>query len=56
MLIKTQYLAYNLEDRNEFKMHIHKLLELKIIRNSNSIHRSCTFIVNNHRKQKRKKK
>ena len=53
--IKTQDLAYSLEDRKEFKMHIEELLELKVIRNSTSRHRSPAFIVNNHSEQKRGK-
>lgn len=36
------------ENINEFKMHIEDLLKLKVIRRSNSPHRSPAFIVNKH--------
>ena len=53
--IKTQDLAYHLEDRKELKMHVNKLLELKVIRESTSRHTSLAFIVNNHSELKRDK-
>ena len=46
--IKTQNLAYRLEDRKELKMHINELLELKVIKDSTSRHTSPAFIVNNY--------
>ena len=55
MTIKTQDLAYSLEDRQEFQMHIEELSQLKAIRKSTSRHRSPAFIVNNHSEQKRGK-
>lgn len=53
--IKTQDLAYILEDRKEFKIHVHELLELNVIKTSTSRHRSVTFIINNHNRQKEEK-
>ena len=44
-----------MKDIKEFKMHIHKLIDLNIIRNSTSRHRRLAFIVNNNGDHKREK-
>ena len=43
------------KDREDYTMHINDLLKLGVIRISESLHRSTTFLVNKHSEQKRGK-
>ena len=53
--IKTAKLEATEKDREDYNTHINDLLKLKVIRISNSPHRSAAFLVNKHSEQKRKK-
>ena len=53
--IKTAKLEATEKDREDYNTHINDLLKLKVIRRSNSPHRSAAFLVNKHSEQKRKK-
>jgi hypothetical protein len=47
-IIKTSPIEYTSKDIEYFKMHVVELLKLKVIRESQSPHRSASFIVRNH--------
>jgi hypothetical protein len=47
-IIKTSHIKCTPKDIEDFKMHIEELLKLKATRESQSPHRSVTFIVKNH--------
>jgi hypothetical protein len=47
-IIRVQPMRYNLEDQDEFKKQIKELLDMKLIRPSQSPHSSPAFMVRNH--------
>ena len=53
--IKMDKRNYNPQDMEEFSVQIAELLKLRVIRHSNSRHRSIAFIVRNHVEIKRRK-
>ena len=53
--IKTTKIETTEKDREDYKTHTNDLLKLNVIRRSDSLHRSATFLVNKHSEQKREK-
>ena len=53
--IKTAKIEATEKDREDYKTHINDLLKLEVIRRLDLLHRSTTFLVNKHNKQRRGK-
>ena len=54
-IIRLKLMMYTEEDREEFKIQIKELLDLKLIRTSNSPHNSPAFMVRKRSKQVKEK-
>ena len=55
LTIKTTDITYNLKDTKEFKIQIEEMLQNNLIKPSFSPHKSSTFLVRNHKEEKRGK-